>query len=86
MHCWATVGRITTWHTTAHGLNRVFQRGLVLDDMKAVVNSPDRKQQQRKGRHGGFVYLFEKEVDSKTLSVVAEIKKSEAWLISGWLA
>jgi len=48
------------------------------------VNYPDKKQQQHKGKHNGFVNKFEKTVDGKTLVVIAETKKTEAWLISGW--
>ena len=52
--------------------------------MKDVVNYHDKKQQQCRGKHKGHVYKFEKTVDIKTLVVIAEINKTEAWLISGW--
>jgi len=77
--------RIKIFHTTTHGINRVFERGLSLEAMKNVVNYHDKKQQQCRGKHKGHVYKFEKTEDSKTLVVIAEIKKTEAWLISGWL-
>lgn len=50
--------------------------------MKDVINYHEKKVQQYKGNHGGFVYRFEKTVDGKTLIVVAEVKKAEAWLVS----
>ena len=50
--------------------------------MKDVVNYHDKKTQQYRGNHGGFVYRFEKMVDGKKLIIVAEVKKSEAWLVS----
>ena len=52
--------------------------------MKDVVNSHDTKTQQYKGDHGGFVYRFSKTAKGTKLVVVAEVKKSECWLISAW--
>ena len=52
--------------------------------MKAVVNYPEGKRQQYRGLNGGFVCKFSKTVDSKTLVVIAEVKKSECWLISAF--
>ena len=52
--------------------------------MKDVVNYPDKMIQQYSGNHGGFVYRFSKTVGQKTLVVVAEVKKSEAWLMTGF--
>jgi len=50
--------------------------------MEDVVNYHDKKIQQYKGNHGGFVYRFEKTVNGRKLAVIAEVKKTEAWLIS----
>lgn len=52
--------------------------------MKDVVNYHQSKTQQYRGNHGGFVYKFKKTVDGKTLAVVAEVKKGECWLMSGF--
>lgn len=56
----------------------------MLDEMKSVIHYHDHKEQQYRGNHGGFVYRFEKTVDSKRLVVVAEIWKSEAWILTGF--
>lgn len=54
--------------------------------MQDVVKYPDKKNQQIRGSNGGFVYKFSKTIDGKTLVVIAEVKKSECWLISGFYA
>ncbi len=53
--------------------------------MKDVIKYHDKKTQQYRGKHGGSVYRFSKKIDGKTFDVIAEIKKSDAWLISAWL-
>ena len=55
-----------------------------MQQMKDVVNYSETRRQQYKGNHGGFVYRFEKTVSGKRLVVVAEVKGSEAWLMTGW--
>jgi len=75
---------IKKFFVTAHVLQRIAERGLSLDELKIVVNGPDRKRQQYKGDNGGFVYKFEKEIDGETIVAIAEIKASDCWLISGW--
>jgi hypothetical protein len=55
-----------------------------MQTMKDVVNYHEKKQQQYRGRHGGMVYLFSKTIEGGTVSVVAEVKKTEAWLVSGF--
>ena len=78
------VTRVTKFYSTAHAKERIGQRDLRLDEMKQVVNYHDTKTQQYRGDHGGFVYKFKKTSGSKTLTVVAEIKADQCWLISGW--
>lgn len=73
-----------TFHLTSHLKRRVEQRELSVDPIKDVINYPDHKHQQRRGEHGGFVYLFEKTVEGKTLLVCAELKKSECWIITAY--
>jgi hypothetical protein len=60
------------------------ERGFCLEQLKSVVNYPDKKKQQYKGTNGGFVFKFEKVIDGETVVAIAEVKKSECWLISGW--
>jgi hypothetical protein len=52
--------------------------------MKAVVNEHTHKQNQYRGHHGGIVMKFRKVADGQSLVVIAEVKKNEAWIISGW--
>lgn len=61
------------------------ERGFCLEQLKSVVNYPDRKKQQYKGDNGGFVYRFEKAIHGETVIAIAEVRKSECWLISGWI-
>lgn len=55
-----------------------------VQDMQDVVKYHGLKQQQCRGEHGGFVYKFSKNAGSVVLIVIAEVKKQECWLISGW--
>ena len=52
--------------------------------MKAVVRYHDKRLQQYRGEHGGFVYRFSEIAGENTLVVVAEIKNHECWLISAF--
>jgi len=52
--------------------------------MQAVVINRKRRAQHRRGEHGGFVYEFVRESEGETLTVIAEVKKTECWLITGW--
>jgi hypothetical protein len=52
--------------------------------MKEVVKYHENKKQQYRGNHGGLVYKFTKTVDGKTVAVIAEVKKSECWLVSAF--
>ena len=76
--------RVTTFHDSAHAENRRIERGISMQAMKDVINYPDRRKQQYPGEHGGMVYRCCKRDGTKELVVIAEIKKSEAWLISGF--
>ena len=52
--------------------------------MMDVVKNHQSKTQQYRGNHGGVVFKFIRSVDGKTLVVVAEVKKGECWLMSGF--
>ena len=78
------MGQIKTFHDSTHAKNRRCERDISIESMKAVVNYPEGKRQQYRGLNGGFVCKFSKTVDSKTLVVIAEVKKSECWLISAF--
>jgi len=55
-----------------------------MQTMKDVINYPDRRMQQYRGRHGGFVYRFSRFMGNRNIVVVAEIKNQECWLMSVW--
>ena len=75
---------IKTFHDSTHARQRSRERRISLDAMKEVVKYHESKTQQYRGDHGGFVHKFKKTVDGRTLAVVAEVKKGECWLISGF--
>jgi hypothetical protein len=81
------VAKIQKFHLTQHGENRLIERGLSYDAAKNVVNySQTKTQQHGPTDHGGVRWRFEKTVDGKKLTVIAEIKKFEAWIVTGWIA
>lgn len=55
-----------------------------MESLKDVIRSPQWRHLQRRGDHGGFVYRFEKTAADKTLVVVAELKKSECWIVTAF--
>ena len=61
------------------------ERGITVVELKDVVNYSQTKTAQYKGDHGGVVFRFSKVRGKDTVTVVAEIKGSECWLITGWL-
>jgi hypothetical protein len=66
-------------HFTAHAQKRAEERGISLDEMKAVIKYAQ-KGRLRAGVHGGTVYKFVR----ASLVVVAEIKESECWVITAY--
>jgi hypothetical protein len=74
----------TVFHDTTHAGTRRRERQLSVEQMKDTVCQHERRIQHRRGEHGGFVYEFRQRVVGKTLVVVAEIKKHECWLITGY--
>lgn len=75
---------INQFHFSEHARRRVSERELSEEQIRDVVNYHDKKRQQYKGEHGGFVYRFEKTVDGSTLVVAAEIKRQEAWIVTSF--
>jgi hypothetical protein len=76
--------RIKKFHSSQHSINRQIEREISLEAVKNVVHYPDEIKKQYSGQHGGTVYKFLKTVDSKTMIVVAEVKKTECWLMSAY--
>lgn len=52
--------------------------------MRQTVCDHERRVQYERGMHGGFIYEFHKMVAGKKLVVIAEVKKQECWLITGY--
>jgi hypothetical protein len=80
--------KITNWITTGHGGQRYDERQISVELAKSVILNPTWKLQQDKGEHGGFQYRFEKMIKvgdrNEKIRVVAEIKKENCWLITGY--
>jgi hypothetical protein len=76
--------RIDKFHFTTHCSLRAVQRGLSHDEIRDVINYHERRAQEFRGEHGGFVWKFEKTVKGVKLVVIAEVKKAECWPISSW--
>ena len=74
----------TEFHDTTHAEKRRRERDLSVKEMKVVVCEHEHRIQHRPGEHGGFVYEFNKTVQGEKWTVVAEIKRHECWLITGW--
>jgi hypothetical protein len=58
------------------------QRGITLEAMKDVVKYPHQRQKQYRGIHGGTVFRFSKVRAGVKVTVVAEMKTSECWLLT----
>jgi hypothetical protein len=74
----------TVFHDTTHAGKRRAERRLSVAEMQEVVHNPERRVQHRRGEHGGFVYEFARRSGGHTLTVIAEVKQHECWLITGW--
>jgi hypothetical protein len=76
------VDTIKEFHDTAHAASRRAERGIPVQAVKDVVKYHHEKRLQYKGKNGGIVWRFSRTSGGKTLVVIAEVKKTEAWLIS----
>jgi hypothetical protein len=52
--------------------------------MKDTICHHEQRRQHRRGEHGGFVCEFRRRAGARTLVVIAEIRKQECWLITGY--
>lgn len=52
--------------------------------MIEAVSSPDSRQQQYRGSHGGIVYLSTKAIGGRQLHVAAELYKDECFFVTGY--
>lgn len=49
-----------------------------------VVTSHEKKKQQYRGSHGGFVYLFTKQIAGRELHIAAEVHKDDCYFVTGF--
>jgi hypothetical protein len=69
---------------TAHAQKRAAERIISKADFIETISKPDKKRNQRRGEHGGIVYLFEKRIGSRELHISAEIFKTDCFFITGY--
>ena len=74
----------TVFHDTTHAGTRRQERQLSVELMKDTICQHERRIQHRRGEHGGFVYEFRQRVSGKKLVVIAEVKRNQCWLITGY--
>lgn len=83
MYC-SFVAVPTVFYFTIHSGARGNEREITKEQFKLAVSSPDTKSQMCAGSNGGFKYIFTKNIDLKILIVVAEVKKEECWVVTGY--
>ncbi len=71
------------FHGTRHAAQRLAERAISEEDLKAVVRSPASREDLRSGRHGGTIRKLRKG-NGRTLVVVAEMKGQEVWLLPAY--
>ena len=74
----------TTFHFSTHARRRSEEREITEVLFIEVVSRPDRKKQEYRGTHGGFVYLFSKRIGEKELHIAAELIKHECFFVTGY--
>jgi hypothetical protein len=76
------------FHETFHLSARAAERGLSVEQAMETVKAPSSvvKNPRNKGNHGGLIRLFFRSYGSKVLVVVAEVRKHECWIITGYWA
>lgn len=74
----------SNFHFTSHSKSRSSDRAISETQFVEAVTNPRLKTQKYKGQNGGFVYLFERDFEDKTLIVVAEVFKKDCYFITGY--
>ena len=74
------------FHDTVHVEKRAQERGFTLGQAMLAINEPDTvlKTPPRRGNHGGMMWLFFRKFADTVLVVVAETKKHDCWIITGY--
>ena len=80
----ASVGCVT-FHGTNHFFQRLSDRDMSFEACKEAVRHPDHHQvTPGKSLHGGKMKIFKKRIDGKTVTVVAEVKRNDVWLVTAY--
>ena len=74
----------TKFHLTAHARQRAGERDITQPLFIEVVTSHEKKKQQYRGSHGGFVYLFTKQIAGRELHIAAEVHKDDCCFVTGF--
>ena len=74
----------TKFHLTSHARRRSDERAITEAQFIEVVTKPETKKQQYRGTHGGFVYLFSRQIGGSRLHIAAEILKGDCWFVTGY--
>jgi hypothetical protein len=74
----------TRFHFSSHAKRRAEERGISLTNFIEVVTNHESRRQQHRGQHGGFVYLFEKDVAERRLYIAAEVYKDDCYFVTGY--
>jgi hypothetical protein len=72
------------FHFTSHARRRSGEREITESLFIEVVTKYEKKKEQYRGSHGGFVYLFSKQIAGKELNVAAEIFREECYFVTGF--
>ncbi len=74
------------FHDTTHVEKRAKERGFTLQQAIEAINEPAGilKTPPRRGNQGGMIWLFFRTFDGRVLTIVAEIKNHECWIITGY--
>lgn len=75
---------LTQFHFTGHAKQRAEQRGITEKEFLDAVLHHEKKTRQKRGVHGGFVHLFEKQVGNRRLFVAAELYKDNCYFLTGY--
>ena len=73
---------VKRFHLTEHSIRRLSERGIGSEEIKYVVRNHQDKVFVGNGDHGGKIYKFSRTTSGGKVTVVAELKKSDCWVIT----
>ena len=73
-------------HHTAHFEQRLRERGVDIRQVVETIKSPHRRLEDKRvpGLHGGRRFRFYRTFSNIELCVVAEVKKTDVWILTCW--